>query len=58
MNRKEHVKKKRLIDTRLNLTTIASKVSSTIEGPYGSVMGSVCTTSPGLIDYIQDHVDK
>ena len=33
-----------------NLTTMASRSSCTMDGPYGSVMGSACTTSPGLID--------
>lgn len=38
--------------TNLYLTTIASNLSSTIDGPKGSVIGSACTTNSGLIDQV------
>ena len=33
---------------RVNLTTMASKSSSTIDGPYGSVMGCTSTSNAGF----------
>ena len=34
--------------SRVNLTTMASKSSSTIDGPYGSVMGCTSTSNAGF----------
>jgi len=41
----------KLNEVDANLTTMASNPASTIEGPYGSEIGSVCTCTSGFTDY-------
>lgn len=40
--------------TAFYLTTMASRFSSTMEGPYGSTIGSTRTSSSGLTDWKQN----
>jgi hypothetical protein len=50
LNARLHKYKDKINISQANLTKIASKFSSTIEGPKGSVIGSVSTVKWGLID--------